>query len=182
MARTTPPDSAVYAQVDTGGVRVPPNLAAFCHAGLSALRPGGPRAPFPAGSTVPTQTVYKEFGEAVGQPVRCVVRGQAEWAALWAEMTRTQPSPRPLPQVDFGERMLLVAGMGIRPSTGFSIGIDEVRRAGDELAATVVHYLPGDGCTGGMAETEPLDVVSVPRQDGPVRFIEKISYAPDCDE
>ncbi|MFL5542199.1 MAG: protease complex subunit PrcB family protein [Longimicrobiaceae bacterium] len=126
--------------------------------------------------------MHKELNAAVGQPVRCAVRRPEEWAALWSDITRNYVSPQPLPQVDFGTDMLLVAGMGIRTSTGYSIEIASVHATPGGLAATVVHHLPGNGCVAGMAETEPVHVVSVPRQDGPVRFIEKISYAPDCNE
>ena len=177
-------DTLVYAAPDTAGVQVPPDLSAFCRPGIAQLRPSS--SPHPAadaaGSVVSVTTIFKDSKEGVGQPVRCVVRRPEEWTPLWAALTRTFVSSQPSPPVEFGTRMVLVAGMGIRPSTGFSIGIESVHRTDDGLDATVVHYLPG-GCEVGLAETEPVHVVAVPRHDGPVRFIEKIRYTPsDCTE
>ncbi|HEX2079797.1 MAG TPA: protease complex subunit PrcB family protein [Longimicrobium sp.] len=173
------PDTAVYAQIDTAGVQVPPELSAFCHPGTTSLRPAGlPPADAP-GSTVPASDVYREKVVYLGRPVRCVVRRAEEWAALWSAMVRPVSPVPPLPAVDFRSRMVLVAAMGTQPTTGYGIGIVGVRRTGAGIAATVLRYTPS-GCEVGMAETEPAHAVSVPRTDAPVRFIEKVRYGSDC--
>jgi hypothetical protein len=180
------PDTVVYAQIDTAGVQVPAELSAFCRPGTASLRPAGtPPAGLDApgddapGDTVPALDVYRDKVIYLGQPVRCVVRRAEDWSALWSAMLRpVSPAPPP-PEVDFRSRMVLVAAMGSQSTTGYGIGIVGMRRAAGGLVVTVLRYTPS-GCEVGMAETEPVHAVSVPRTDAPVRFVETVSYGSDC--
>ncbi|MBW3571891.1 MAG: protease complex subunit PrcB family protein [Gemmatimonadetes bacterium] len=182
-ASDTRPDTVVYAQIDTTGVQVPPGLAEFCGPGTASLRQAG--APPPGaddpGEPLSATDLYRQKSSGLDQPVRCVVRRPEDWAALWAAIRRRsrESPPTPPPAVDFHTRMVLVAGMGPRPSTGYGIGITEVRRTESGIVATVLRYTPGL-CVLGMAVTEPVHAVSIPRADAPVQFIEKVSYGPDC--
>lgn len=177
------PDTAVYAQVDTAGVQVPPELLEFCRPGTASLRPAG--APPPgagdAGQPVTATSLYRERNSGLDQPVRCVVRHAEEWAALWAAIRRRhrESPPAPPPAVDFESSMVLVAGMGARSSTGWGIGITGVRRTESGVTATVLRSTPGR-CPVGAAFTQPVHVVSIPRTDTPIRFIEKVSFGRDC--
>ncbi|HEX2079796.1 MAG TPA: protease complex subunit PrcB family protein [Longimicrobium sp.] len=174
------PDTVVFAQMDTAGVQVPPELSAFCRPGTRSLRPAGaPPTALEAGDSVPAQDVYREKLVYLGQPVRCVVRRHEEWAALWSAITRGVTLAPPVPPVDFGTRMVLVAGMGPHPSTGYGIGITGVRRTENGIIATVLRYTPGL-CPVGMGITEPLHAVGIPREETSVEFVERISYGPDC--
>lgn len=175
------PDTAVYANVDTAAVRIAPELSAFCRAGTASIRPAA-APPATAQQTmglVPTSTLYKDSHVYLGQPVRCVVRRRDEWVALWAAMKGSESPAPPLPPFDFATGMLLVAGMGPRPTTGYSIEVLEIRRTGAGLVASVVQHTPG-GCEAGMGFTEPVHAVAVPRHEAPVQFIEKVRYGPDC--
>lgn len=177
------PDTAVYAQVDTAGVQMPPELLEFCRPGTASLRPAG--AP-PAGAEDPGQPVsatdlYRQKNSGLDQPVRCVVRRQEDWAALWAAIRRRhrETPPAPPPAVDFRISTVLVAGMGSHSSTGYGIGIVDVRRTERGIVATVLRNTPGV-CVAGPAFTEPVHALSIPRDDTPIQFIEKIRYGRDC--
>lgn len=177
------PDTVVYAQIDTSGVQVPPELAEFCRPGTASFRPAGTHPPGAgdAGAPVSATDLYRQKSSGLDEPVRCVVRGAEDWATLWAVIRQRhrESPPTPPPAVDFQTRVVLVAGMGPRPSTGYGIGITEVRRTESGIVATVLRYTPGV-CVLGMAVTEPVHAVSIPRADAPVQFIEKVSYGPDC--
>lgn len=182
-ASGAPPDTAVYAQVDTAAVRVPPELSAFCRPGTASMRPAAAPASLPAGpgEDVTASTVYANPLASLNQPVRCVVRRAQDWAALWSAMRRHihASPPQPPPPVDFGARMVLMAGMGPRPTMGYGITISRVRRTQAGLVVTVVQHTTG-GCEVGMAETEPVHAVSVPREDVAVHFVEMARYGGGC--
>jgi hypothetical protein len=60
-------------------------------------------------------------------PERRVIVAPADWAAAWSQIhARRTPVPA-LPDVDFSRDVVILAAMGARRSTGFSIVIDEVR-------------------------------------------------------
>ncbi|MBW3571893.1 MAG: protease complex subunit PrcB family protein [Gemmatimonadetes bacterium] len=122
-----------------------------------------------------------DFG-SLEQPVRCVVRRAEDWAALWTAMRRNVhvSPPAPPPPVDFGARMVLLAGMGTRPTAGYGIAITGVRRTGAGVVVQVVQSTTG-GCEVGMAETEPIHAVSIPRADAPVQFVENVRYGSHCE-
>lgn len=178
----TRPDTVVYAQIDTIGVQVLAELAEFCRPGTASLQPA---AAHPAGADpgepLSATDLYREKNSGLDQPVRCAVRRAEEWAALWATIRRRhrESPPAPAPAVDFQTRMVLVAGMGARSSTGWGIGITDVRRTGSGLVATVLRYTPGR-CVVGAGVTQPVHALSIPREDAPVRFVEKIRYGSDC--
>ncbi|MBW3571892.1 MAG: protease complex subunit PrcB family protein [Gemmatimonadetes bacterium] len=173
----------MYAQIDTADVHLPVELSAFCRRGTTSMRQAGapPAAGHQAGEPVPASTLYKDPHIYLGQPVRCVVRREEDWVTLWSAIKGAESPPPPLPPFDFDRGMLLVAGMGPRPTTGYSIEILEVRRTGAELVAVVVQHTPG-GCEVGMGFTEPVHAVAVPHDDAPVAFIEKIRDGPSCRE
>jgi hypothetical protein len=173
----------VYAQIDTSSVQVPPELSEFCRPGTASLRPAGtyPRDTIDAGAPVSATDLYREKNSGLDQPVRCLVRRAEDWSALWAAIRQQhlESPPTPPPAVDFDASMVLVAGMGARPSTGWGIGIIDVRRTESGIAVTVLRYTPGL-CPLGAAFTQPVHALSIPRDDTPIHFIEKVRYGRDC--
>lgn len=117
-----------------------------------------------------TVTGRLRFGSGLTQPVRAVVRSEAEWAALWRRITTGQ-SPALLPPVDFRREMLLVAAMGARPTGGYTVRIVSAIDRGAEIEARAVQTAPGRRCGAIAAVTEPADVVRVTRSDKPVRWV-----------
>lgn len=175
------PDTVAYAQIDTAGVQVPPELGAFCRPGTASLRPGTapPAVEGGRGESVPAVIIFKHPQTHIRQPVRCVVRQAQDWATLWSAARRGVTPAPPVPPVDFGASMLLVAGMGPQPSTGYGIAITEVRRTESAIVATVERYVPGV-CPRGAGFTEPMHAIAIPRYNAPVRFVEKVRYGADC--
>lgn len=128
---------------------------------------------------VETEKLIESPNSGIEERRRLVVRGDADWRALWSEATSNiAPAPEP-PAVDFGTEMVVVAAMGRRPSGGYSIEIDEVRRADGRLYASVVETSPGPGCFATQALTAPLVAVRVPRADD-VTFVDSEATR-DCE-
>lgn len=164
-ASDTRPDTVVYVRIDTSGVRVPPELSEFCRPGTASLRPAGAHPPGAGdpGEPLSATDLYRQKDSGLDQPVRCVVRRAEDWAALWATIRRRcrESPPTPPPAVDFEASLVLVAGMGARSSTGWGIGIIDVRRTEKGITATVLRYTPGM-CPVGAAFTQPVHALSSP--------------------
>ena len=94
------------------------------------------------------------------------------WTAAWPE--------EPLPDVDFGSHTVIVAAMGERSSSGFSIRVDEVLSEGYGLRVLVRTEVPGTSCSVATVMTQPTDFVSVAVRGKPVRFVEEREVT-DCD-
>lgn len=158
-------------------------LAALLAAGAACTPPGAPAMDPPQdeaprladGDTFPLRRfgddVYTRirFNGALTERGEQVVREGAAWSALWRRMTAGQ-SPAPVPPVDFGSEMVLVAAMGQRPSGGYVATIDRVESTPSGLTVHVTHEGPGPRCGTIAAVTAPVDVARIPRSEKPVRW------------
>jgi hypothetical protein len=109
---------------------------------------------------------------------REVVRDAEAWGRLWPRLSGSSGGSSPVPQVDFGREMALVAAMGRRSAGGYEIRIVSVERDGTRLIARVVETSPGPTCGTGAALSSPADVVVVPKSDLPVQWVVRQSVMP----
>jgi hypothetical protein len=101
-----------------------------------------------------------------------VLRDQAAWAATWRAL-QPEPAARPVPPaVDFAREMVVVVAVGERSSGGHAVRVDGVSDApdGGGFVLHVTRTTPGEGCMTTMVITAPVDVVRMPRMEGPVRL------------
>jgi len=108
---------------------------------------------------------------------RRVIVDPAEWTALWDEIqTHVMPKP-PVPSIDFGTRMVILATMGERTSGGHTISVIEVAEDEGTLYVVVEEATPGVQCMTTDVVTSPAVAVSVPRTSGTVLFVDReIAY------
>ena len=124
-------------------------------------------------ATVPFATLAKGLASGVGQPTQIVVRGQNDWAALWSRHIRTQIAPPPPPPVDFSRDMVVGLFMGERPTGGYAIEVTRIEGTAQGLS---VHYRtsrPDPSAMQTQALTQPFHLVTVPRVDDPVTFVDE---------
>jgi hypothetical protein len=104
------------------------------------------------------------------QPTRRLVTNEAEWAATWATLhANVEPKPA-LPEIDFGSSVLVVVAMGSRPTSGYSVIVEDVRAHRGVFYVTVRERSPGPSCGAFQAITQPVHVVEVARQGTTARF------------
>jgi hypothetical protein len=118
-------------------------------------------------------TLVRLFHSAFDGPsegVRQVVRDSVEWRKAWVDARRA-PTDSALPPVDFKKQMVVIAGMGSVPSTGYELFIDSVTTLEWGTLIYVRSTSPA-GCSAGGLETQPVDIVRVPRTTLPVQFVE----------
>jgi hypothetical protein len=123
-----------------------------------------------------TAQVYYDNGLAFADSARIVVRDSTAWRAIWQRATRPQPSPPPMPVIDFNREMIVVAAAG-RMKPGDLIHVDSIGVHGS-LTVLVVRTVVA--CQPFPTDAYPFEIVRIPRRDGPVQFVEHQGRAPGC--
>lgn len=98
-----------------------------------------------------------------------VLRNDSDLAAAWKTVHAGIPG-NPAPTVDLSRNMVVLLALGQRNTGGYTVRFDSLTSEG---SGAVVHYTvtsPGPGCMTTQMITSPIDVVSVPRADGTIRF------------
>ncbi|HWS88731.1 MAG TPA: DUF885 family protein [Pyrinomonadaceae bacterium] len=81
------------------------------------------------------------------------------WRSAWEIIG----AGRPLPDVSFDTRAVVLAYQGMKPTGGYSIEITDIKRTGTVLAVTVNERHPASGSFTTQALTSPFVAVSIPR-------------------
>jgi hypothetical protein len=120
--------------------------------------------------------VFYDNSAGFADSARIVVRDSITWRSIWTQATRSQPSPPPMPPVDFSQDMIILAAAG-RMKPGDAIRVDSVGVRG---ALTVIAVRTTVACQPFPSDAFPFEIVRVARRDGPIRFSEHRVRAPDC--
>ena len=137
-----------------------------------------------SGFRLPFMTV-----SGVWDQLRLVVRDRETWVDLWRRIhsiSPDNPNPNggqlpPLPEIDFSREILVVAGMGRRPSSAYAIIIDAAYNyeRNYRLEIVVRSVENRNGCGAATVMTAPIDIVRLPKTDRTVIFRER-EVVPDC--
>ncbi|SFD05047.1 protease complex subunit PrcB family protein [Massilia yuzhufengensis] len=100
-----------------------------------------------------------------------VVRDEAAWAALWAEHAGKDVA---LPKVDFSRQMVVGVFRGAQPDGCRSTGISSVGFDQGKLRVVHTDTVPGPGVICTMAIVYPAHLVTPPRSEAPVEFVQNI--------
>ena len=115
----------------------------------------------------------------VRQPARLIVHDAAAWRGAWATLwPNGAPIPAP-PEIDFTREMVVMAALGERPSSGYTILVDSATLSNKSLTIWIGTIRPGPHCGTATVLTQPVDVARLPRIDATVRF-EEVPSIRDC--
>ena len=138
----------------------------------------------PVSTTVAKAPVQSSFTRILAQntsgypePAELVLRDRAAFETAWRTLFSGNQGT-PLPAVDFTKSTLVLLALGEQRTGGHAVRFDRVTRQG---GAAVVHYTvtqPGPGCMSTMMITSPVELVSVPRISGEVRFEKAVVVEP----
>jgi hypothetical protein len=131
--------------------------------------------------------LYYDNGGGIADSVRVVVRDAGAWEELWARATSRQASPPDRPSVDFSDEMVVAVGAG-RMTPQDRIQVDSagyhrqrtVDGIEEEYFVVVVRTI--EGCRRLEIDAFPLEIVKVPRFDGPVRWEERRERPTECEQ
>ena len=84
---------------------------------------------------IPFTSVAQGTSSQIDEPRKIVVRSAEEFQALW----KSHSTP-PLPKVDFSKSIVVGVFLGMRPTAGYTVGIQAVRRT---EGGAVVEYIEG---------------------------------------
>ena len=100
-----------------------------------------------------------------------VIRSDAEWQRLWGAHCAIQTGGPPCPEVDFEREMVVAWVLGDRPTAGYGVTVESVRRDGDRLVVEAVESGPPEGMMAAQVITRPNVFVRVPRHDGSIELL-----------
>jgi hypothetical protein len=160
---------------DTGrpqGDEPSPDFPHFCQPDTGGLD----REPIPLEGTFPTAgkpaVLYRDSLSLLEPPLRCVIRDKSDWTEI--RILGRLRLNRSFKGVEFGSETVLLAGLGNRRTGGYDVRFDSVAVRNDTLFAFVGRSAPGPGSVLSADTTSPVEVLRVPRFDGPVVFVERI--------
>jgi hypothetical protein len=147
-------------------------LALVVVAGCSSTPPNAPD-PIVVAHITPQ---YRGQTSGLTEPGRLVIRDATTFVRVWR---RAFGTGQPLPSIDFGRRMVIVASMGTQPTGGFSILVSDVSTEAGTIVVGVVNQVPGPNCVVTDSQTSPVDFVLVSALRGTVEFRERTGID-DC--
>lgn len=163
--------------------------------GMAACGGGGDPPPTPTAYAPPPppapvadrDRLYYDTTGGIADSVRTVLRTPEEFVEVWGQATSRQADPPAPPSVDFARRMAVLVGAGrMTPEDQIrvdSVGIRTVTDAeGAEEDVLVVIVRTIRGCGRFALDAYPLEIVSVPRHEGEVRFLDRSEQDPNCGE
>jgi hypothetical protein len=103
------------------------------------------------------------------EPAELVLRDRAALESAWRTLFAGNQGT-PLPAVDFGRSTLVLLALGEKNSGGHAVRVDRVTRKGSTALVQYTVTQPGPGCMTTMMVTSPVELISIPRVAGEVRF------------
>lgn len=157
---------------------------------LTGCGGGGVAAPPPAIAPLEpvssTARKYRDPDGGIADETRQVIRDAATLAEVWERATSRQIEPPPPPAVDFAREMIVVAAAGQREpgdhirvdSAGVRTFVNESSGEREEILFIYVGTILG--CDPFAGNSYPVDIVAIPRYEGPIRFDESERRDPNC--
>lgn len=143
-------------------------LAAACSNG--SIHGSTPEAA--AAASLPIETLLQQSNPGQSGPARReVIRDDAAWRAVWAELREGSALPAEPPAVDFARDMVILAAMETQGCVSRVTirGVRDVARQGQELIVDLLEAPPAPNCVCIVSE-RPLHMIRLRKSDLPVRF------------
>jgi hypothetical protein len=118
------------------------------------------------------------YFSGLNTPARLVVEDRLTWQAVWSEMYGRGSEVPPLPDIDFSKEEILVAALGTRGSSGYSVVFK--RASGNDTGGVdvvVQSGSPGKNCVTLTVLTQPVDIARIPKVSGTIHFVERASVS-----
>ena len=109
----------------------------------------------------------------MSHPARFVLQDSLSWPADWLALFPDPAFAPPAPQVDFSREMVIVAALGMRPTSGYAIRVEAAGVLDGAYRIFVRTTSPGRNCFVLQSYTYPIDIVRVPRVVATVQFRER---------
>jgi hypothetical protein len=139
----------------------------------------GPAEPVTETEVTDPPMLLATLQSGIEDELRIAIRDPADWLAFWSELRAAgagvgdQP-----PAVDFRSSMVVVASLGTRERTGYSVRIAHFRATPDSAVVTVGKTAPAGACPTSPVIITPLAMAVLPVARE-IRYIE-VEQPVDC--
>lgn len=129
-------------------------------------------SPVSPADDVPVTRIEHTAFSGFDTPQRLIIRSQNEWEDLWPTLFHRRLDVPALPNIDFTQNMVIVAGNGLKPTSGYAVSIAAASTTRRTMTVTVRSVSPGSNCVTFQVITSPIDLVLLPRREK-VTFVEQ---------
>jgi hypothetical protein len=154
---------------------------------VAVLAACGGRAPMPGTVTrsFTPELMFSDNSGGILDSMRVVIRDAEELRDYWELATAGREHPPSIPRPDFRNEMLVLVSAGrmtiedrIRVESATVRSGRDARGRPEEVLEVAVQMI--QGCGRLQREGYPLEIVRVPRFDGPITFVVRREQDPDC--
>jgi hypothetical protein len=149
-------------------------------AGLLALAVSALAAEQPEGKSE-LRILSNRPRSTMDQPLRTVLRSEAEWKKLSAKAFAVKPAPAPaggegtapkspVAGVDWSREMVVAIFLGIKPTSGYRVAITDARPVEGKLVVSYSERAPAKGDITLQVLTAPYALAVVPKSTLPVEW------------
>lgn len=110
---------------------------------------------------VSLQTIDKGFYSGVRESLQIAISKQADWKDLWQRHTSNKSRQPALPEINFGEEMVVAVFLGDRPTGGYEVEIISAEQSESALRVSFGEKGPPPGAMTIQALTQPYHIVRV---------------------
>jgi hypothetical protein len=147
----------------------PPPDAAIDRVDSRPIAPAQDGGTVSAGNQAYTR-LYSGPTSGFSEPAELVIRDAAAFEQVFASAMGEDMLVPPVPDVRFAREMVIVLALGQRNTGGYGIRFDGITADGTGATVRYTTTSPGPNCMTTQMLTSPVEIVSVPRVEGPVRF------------
>jgi|GEM_PF-2170591 len=125
-------------------------------------------------TSLPIETLAKFSSSGYAEPQRLAIDDADELERVWQITTAGQSPPPPLPPVDFGSKMVVLAAAGGPGNGCHSIEVTAATATpAGVLEVEVTETVPGPNCVCTAVATQPVHLVALPRVQGRKVFLDQ---------
>ncbi|NWG11099.1 protease complex subunit PrcB family protein [Candidatus Bathyarchaeota archaeon] len=93
------------------------------------------------------------------------VRTETEWTDVWQKHMAPFLPESPCPEINFAEKIVVCAFMGMRPTTGYKISVEKMWTDGEKIHVEITKRGPLEGLAVSQVLTQPYVFVSIDKVD-----------------
>lgn len=101
------------------------------------------------------------------------ISSEKDWVAIWQERQGNVKTKVPHPRIDFDRHVVVVAAMGMKKTTGYSIEITRVVKTKDDIRIFLRKTVPAEDTFPAVRVTSPFVIARMEKPDRPVVFIDE---------
>jgi PrcB C-terminal len=133
----------------------------LCGGATSLAGAGGDDAP------LTFRSLAQGTASGIIAPQELVVASAPAWQALWTQHAPSEPSP---PPIDFAIELIVGIFLGQQPTAGYQVQVIRVERRDTEVRIIYQVNRPPPDALVAQVQTQPFQLISVPRVELPLRF------------